>query len=83
MMPKRGNVIHNAWLVRVLANSRDAHQCARCGARMFVKGESGLCPVCFTEARQRKQRIESLVEEARGAVPEVSGPTPEPSPSTG
>ncbi len=81
MMPKRGNVIHNAWLVRVLANSRDAHQCARCGARMFVKGESGLCPVCFTEARQRKQRIESLVEDARSAVADASG-GPEPSPST-
>ncbi len=65
MLPKRGSVINNAWLVRVLANSRNAHDCGSCGARMFVKGASGLCPVCFTADRQRQQSIESLVEEAR------------------
>ena len=70
MLPKRGSVINNAWLVRVLANGRNAHHCTSCGARMFVKGPSGLCPVCFTANRQLERSIESVVEEARSAVPE-------------
>ncbi len=67
MLPKRGSVIDNAWLVRVLSNSRTAHRCTRCEARMFVKGASGLCPPCFT----RERSIDSLVEEARSAISEV------------
>ncbi len=55
------HTIRSAFLLRVLAGSRDWDHCRSCGARMFVKPESGLCPICFTEVRQREARVSELV----------------------
>ncbi len=55
------HTIRSAFLLRVLASSRDWVHCRSCGARMFVKPESGLCPICFTEVRQREARVTELV----------------------
>jgi hypothetical protein len=63
---RRGSLIDNAWLVRVLANSPHAHDCSECGARMFVRAESGLCPVCFTDRRLREEQIETVVDSEAG-----------------
>jgi len=35
---------------------------------MFVKVPSGLCPVCFTRRRDRRQEIERMVEQQAGAA---------------
>ena len=61
-------VIDSAWLVRALASGRRWHHCAECGARMFVKARSGLCPVCFTRRRDRRKRIERIVQRQAGAA---------------
>jgi hypothetical protein len=39
------NQISSAFLIRALAR-RPSEHCDRCGHRMFVKRESGLCPFC-------------------------------------
>lgn len=66
--PKGGSLINNAWLVRVLADSPNALACGECGSRMFVKGASGLCPVCFTRQRLLDEQIESIVDDEVGSA---------------
>ncbi|MBW1684526.1 MAG: hypothetical protein JRS35_05615 [Deltaproteobacteria bacterium] len=61
-------VIDSAWLVRALASGRRWQHCAECGGRMFVKAPSGLCPVCFTRRRDRRQEIERVVQKQAGAA---------------
>ena len=39
------NQISSAFLIRALAR-RPSEHCDRCGHRMFVKRDSGLCPFC-------------------------------------
>jgi rubrerythrin len=63
MGTRRSSNIHGAWLVRVLAASRKAHACQECGARMFVKAPSGLCPVCFTRRRLEDERVHEIASE--------------------
>lgn len=43
----RDYCIPSAWVVRGLARSGTVHACASCGARMFVRYASGLCPLCW------------------------------------
>jgi hypothetical protein len=61
-------VIHSAWLVRALASGRRWHHCAECGSRMFVKARSGLCPLCFTRRRQRREEIDRIVQKEASAA---------------
>ena len=61
-------VIDSAWLVRALASGRRWHHCAECGSRMFVKAPSGLCPVCYTRHRVRREEIERIVQEHSSAA---------------
>lgn len=64
-----GITIHSGWLVRVLASSRSWYECSDCGGRMFVKANSGRCPVCFTQAQRRRQEIDQVVaDEAEAAL---------------
>ena len=66
------HTIRSALLLRVLARSRDWVHCRSCGARMFVKPESGLCPMCFTEVRQREARVsESVANSLVSETPEL------------
>ena len=65
---RSGNLIDARWLVRVLASSRNWHECRDCGGRMFVKARSGRCPVCFTQAHQRRREIEEIVAEETGVA---------------
>ena len=48
---KKRMVIPSAWLVRALADHGPVHSCRNCGERMFVRYESGLCPLCFNGRR--------------------------------
>jgi len=60
MAIQRSTNISGAWLVRALASSGRVHSCGHCGARMFVKAPSGLCPVCFTRQSLEAERVHSL-----------------------
>jgi len=44
---KNGYCIPSAWVVRGLARGGSVHACKSCGARMFVRSASGLCPLCW------------------------------------
>ena len=61
-------VIDSAWLVRALASGRHWHHCAECGSRMFVKVPSGLCPVCFTRRRDRREEVERIAQQQASAA---------------
>jgi len=60
---RRSSNINGAWLVRALAGSRRVLTCDGCGSRMFVKGPSGLCPLCFTTRRQRDEHTHEIAEQ--------------------
>jgi hypothetical protein len=51
ILEKRRILIPSSQLVRVLAQARTTLSCSNCGERMFVKYESGLCPLCFNGQR--------------------------------
>lgn len=69
MASRRSSNINGAWLVRALASTRKVHACQECGARMFVKAASGLCPVCFTRRRLQEERVHEIAAEEVGSVP--------------
>lgn len=56
--------IQSAWLIRILAESPHVHQCTSCGARMFVKVSTGLCPVCRSHDEQRQDALARAVDGA-------------------
>ena len=60
------NEIPSAFLIRALAR-HEAQHCDRCGHRMFVKGPSGLCPLCFSDRPARP--VESVGLAASAAEP--------------
>jgi rubrerythrin len=68
MRSRRSSNIDGAWLVRVLASSRKVHACQECGARMFVKAPSGLCPVCFTRQRLEEERVHQIASQQADAA---------------
>lgn len=71
---RRSSNIDAAWLVRALAGSRKVLTCDSCGSRMFVKGTSGLCPLCFTSRRQRDEQAHEIAErEATAALSDWGG----------
>jgi hypothetical protein len=63
LLPRQKLIFHSAWLVRVLSDSRSGHRCRDCGSRMFVKPESGSCPVCRGRRRRREEKIGEVVHE--------------------
>jgi len=70
---RKSSDIQSSWLIRVLASSPDSHRCENCGARMFVKAASGMCPVCFTRQRNLENDIEDVVQgESLAAVQDWS-----------
>ena len=74
LLPRKHMVIQSAWLVRVLATGQRWHHCRACGSRMFVKAETGLCPVCLTQKRRRHDEIERIAHHhASAALTDWSG----------
>jgi hypothetical protein len=49
------NCISSTWVVWGLSKGGSVHACGNCGARMFVRYSSGLCPHCFNGLRELEQ----------------------------
>jgi hypothetical protein len=43
----KDHCISSTWVVWGLSRGGSVHSCVACGARMFVRYSSGLCPLCF------------------------------------
>jgi hypothetical protein len=54
-------LLSGAYVIRALGLYGPKFECGDCGATMFVRYESGLCPHCFNG--QRAQHTESVVRE--------------------
>lgn len=64
ILPRQKMAIQSAWLVRALARNGPTHHCDGCGGRMFVKAESGLCPLCYTRRSEHSRRVEEAAAAA-------------------
>jgi hypothetical protein len=54
-------LLSGAYVIRALGLYGPKYECGDCGATMFVRYESGLCPHCFNG--QRAHHTESVVRE--------------------
>lgn len=54
-------LLSGAYVIRALGLYGPRYECGDCGATMFVRYESGLCPHCFNG--QRAQQTDSVVRE--------------------
>jgi hypothetical protein len=54
-MRAKDNFISSTWVVWGLGKGGSAHTCTSCGARMFVRYSSGLCPLCFNGLRELEE----------------------------
>jgi hypothetical protein len=61
ILPKPQLLLSGAYLIRALGLFGTRYECGDCGATMFVRYESGLCPHCFNG--QRAKHTESVVRE--------------------
>lgn len=52
VLPARRATIHSGFLIQTLLRRGAVHYCVNCGERMFVKYESGLCPICYNGRRE-------------------------------
>lgn len=52
--PKPRTLIPSSFLVRALAFQGRRYNCRNCGELMFVRYESGLCPLCYNEQKPWK-----------------------------
>jgi hypothetical protein len=51
-MDSKDFCIASTWVVWGLGKGGSVHTCDGCGARMFVRYSSGLCPLCFNGLRE-------------------------------
>ncbi len=65
ILPKKRMLIPSAFLVRALSQRGRSYHCENCGERMFVRYESGLCPLCYN-GRRELALPETIVEVAPG-----------------
>jgi hypothetical protein len=61
ILPKTKLLLSGAYVIRALGLYGPRYECADCGSTMFVRYESGLCPLCFNG--QRAKHTESVVRE--------------------
>ena len=54
ILPKVRTLIPSSFVVRALAHQGPRFHCANCGDVMFVRGASGLCPMCFNDRKPRR-----------------------------
>ncbi len=47
----RDHSLSSTWIVWALSRAGTIHYCTNCSERMFVRYESGLCPLCWNGAR--------------------------------
>jgi hypothetical protein len=51
ILPKRRSLIPSSFVVRALTAQGQRFACTNCGEQMFVRYESGLCPLCYNGRR--------------------------------
>ena len=51
ILPTRRSLIPSSFVVRALTSKGRRYECTNCGEQMFVKFESGLCPLCYNGRR--------------------------------
>ena len=51
VLPKIRTMIPSSFVIRALAHHGRRVECKNCGEQMFVRYESGLCPLCFNGRR--------------------------------
>jgi hypothetical protein len=61
ILPKSPLLLSGAYVIRALGLYGSRYECLDCGATMFVRYESGLCPHCFNG--QRAKHTESVVRQ--------------------
>jgi hypothetical protein len=61
ILPKPQLLLSGAFVIRALGLFGPRYECGDCGATMFVRYDSGLCPHCFNS--QRAKHTESVVRE--------------------
>jgi len=44
--------LSSTWVVWALLREGPIHYCSNCSERMFVRYDSGLCPLCWNGARE-------------------------------
>lgn len=59
--PKPGLVLNSSHVVRTLDLYGPRYACDDCGAKMFVKYDSGLCPLCFNRARRTDSHVSEVL----------------------
>ena len=53
ILPKPQLLLSGAFVIRALGLYGPRYECGDCGATMFVRYESGLCPRCFNGHRAK------------------------------
>jgi hypothetical protein len=64
ILPRPGLVLSSAHVVRALDLYGPRFECGGCGAKMFVRYESKLCPRCYNG--QRSEHAHEVVSEVLG-----------------
>jgi hypothetical protein len=74
ILPKVPLLLSGAYVIRALGLYGPRYECADCGATMFVRYESGLCPHCFNG--QRAKHADSVVREVLMELQEFEADEP-------
>jgi hypothetical protein len=51
ILPKVRTLLPSSFVVRALVSEGPRFHCGNCGDVMFVRGASGLCPLCFNDRK--------------------------------
>ena len=54
ILPKTRTLIPSSFVVRALAHEGPRFHCCNCGDVMFVRGATGLCPMCFNDRKPNR-----------------------------
>jgi hypothetical protein len=62
ILPKRRSLIPSSFVVRALTAQGQRFACTNCAEQMFVRYESGLCPLCYNGRRplRASQRVREV-----------------------
>ena len=77
ILPKPQLLLSGAFVIRALGLYGARYECGDCGATMFVRYDSGLCPRCFNghRAKHTETVVRDILLELEdfGAEPEEHG----------
>jgi hypothetical protein len=68
ILASRRSMIPSSFVVRALTSQGRRYACTNCGEQMFVKFESGLCPLCFNGRRPLRRAGSEPVREVPHAL---------------